>query len=193
MRCPTCGDEYRDESVRLCADCGVALVPAGTAPGLGAPMRARLGRFHPALVDPIRARTAADLEHFETTLHDDGVDVHIGAGAEDRLRAELAVDWEQLLAQLDPEDRAEVMAGGGRLPGWLDPPDGIWVDREGQLRADTSRLDPGHGARAAGPALIAGGGLLLLAAWYVGEGGLGTLVATVIGLAIVLVGIFTPR
>lgn len=191
MHCPTCGDEYLD-GVQRCVDCGVVLVPAATT-AVAVPSRARLGRFHPALVDVVRARVAGRVELLETTLHDDGVDVHVERGAEDRLRAELAVEWEQLLSQVDPEQRAAVMAGGARLPGWLDPPDGIWVDREGELRADTSRLDPDHGTRAAGPVLISAGGLLLVGAWYVGEGGLGTLVATVIGLAVVLVGVFTPR
>ena len=192
MHCPTCGDEYRD-GVERCVDCDVALVPAGATTTVAVPSRARLGRFHPALVDVVRARASGRVARIETTLHDDGVDIHVERGAEDRLRAELAVEWEQLLSQVDPEERAEVMASGDRLPGWLDPPDGIWVDREGALRADTSRLDPDQGTRAAGPALISAGGLLLVAAWYVGEGGLGTLVATIIGLAVVLVGVFTPR
>lgn len=191
MHCPTCGDEYLD-GVQRCADCGVALVPVGST-AAATPSRARLGRFHPALVDVVRARTAGRVERLDTTLHDDGVDIHVERGVEDRLRAELAVEWEQLLSQVDPDERVEVMASGGRLPGWLDPPDGVWVDREGALRADTSPLDPDHGTRAAGPVLISAGGLLLVTAWYVGEGGLGTLVATVIGLAVVLVGVFTPR
>jgi hypothetical protein len=183
MRCPTCGDEYRD-AVRLCADCGVALVPQGARP-----LKERVGTFHPTAAElVVRAARAHGIEP-DTALRDDGVAVLVEGRLVERLRAQLVVSWEDLLDGLDVDERAEVLACGGRYPGWLDPPDTLWVDREGVLQADATEGDEG---RALGPVLVSVGLLLLVAAWYAGEG-TPTLVGIVAGLGILLLGVFLPR
>lgn len=189
MWCPTCGDEFRAGFDR-CGTCDVALVPAGHL--RPQPERVPVGRFHRSLAPAV----VADLERRGVVV--DAVEGETGAidvrgvGLDrELLRAQLLTDWEGLLEGLDPEVRAEVLASGREVPGWFDPPDSVWVDRAGRLRAGDARGEESR-ERALGPALITIGGLLLVTAWYVGAGGL-ALIAAVAGLVVLLAGVFSPR
>jgi hypothetical protein len=187
MRCPTCGDEFRGD-VLLCSDCGVALVDQ--APGLEqVPTRARIGRFHPLVVPVVRAHLRERGAPTETSTRDGEVLVLATTEVADEARADLVVNWDRLLTHLDVEDRAEVHAADGRLPGWHDAPTSLWVDRQGRLVAAD---EDDEEDRAVGPALVGVGAMFLVVAWYVGDGPL-RLVSAVFGLIIVLIGFFLPR
>lgn len=186
MHCPTCGDEYRSDLL-LCSDCGVALVPEHAGPTLQ-----RLGRFHPELVAAVVGVAGRRSDRVETITRDDGVDVLVEGAARDELRAELVLTWERLLAGLDGEALAELRRRADDLPGWLDPPESLWVDRAGTLQAGWTREEIADQERSLGPALMAIGGLLLVTAWYVGDDSL-RLTAAVFGVGILLFGWFMPR
>lgn len=186
MRCPICGDEFQSGVVR-CSGCDADLVDADGLM-LRAPAGVSIGRFHPSLVPVVREHLDRRGANTRAALHDDGVEIRVDAEVAEQARADLVVNWERLLAGLDVEQRAEVAAAGGRLPGWPDAPDSLWVDRRGRLLADADEI----GERALGPALVAIGGIMLLIAWYAGAGSFRLLMA-VTGLIVVLVGFFLPR
>jgi hypothetical protein len=186
MRCPRCLDEY-EPHVRACADCGLELVAAeGTPPSPPAVADAHLGVFHP-LVAEVVVELLGDREvAAETVTRDVGVAVLTERAWRDDLRAELTLTWPEVLRRL-PEERAqEVRAAGGQHPGWLDPPQGGWVDREGRMVVDVDEADD---ARVVGPAMAVCGGILLVLAWYAGLGA-GLVVA---GIGLGLVGLLLPR
>lgn len=154
--------------------------------------RAPVGRFHRLIVPTVAAhleRRGAVVERSEDGSGAVALEV-VGADRE-LLRAHLLTEWEGLLEGLDPEVRAEVLASGRDVPGWFDPPESVWVDRGGRLRAGAGAGEEPR-ERAVGPALATIGGLLLVTAWYVGDGGI-ALLAAVGGLVAVLAGVFSPR
>lgn len=162
------------------------------APLHGVPTR--VGRFHPAAAEAVvelarRRGIPTDVEKA-----DDSIDVLVPGEHRDDLRAQLTVAWDGVLARLDPVAQLDVRAAGGRLAGWVDAPEGAWVDREGKLRVAASDEEERAAdlGRTLGPALMAAGLLLGLLAWYMGEGRLRLLTA-VAGVALVAVGLFLPR
>lgn len=183
MHCPACGDDDRTDAT-TCADCGVTLVPGD----FGA-AKARVGRFHPTTARLVVRLAERHQLGAETITQADGIDVLVNRAAVEPIRAELVVSWEELLRELSVDEQAEVITRGGPLPGWIDPPDGLWVDRQGRLLATDEQPDEG---RALGPVLMSAGGLLLLASWYAGEGTL-AFIGVIGGLALLVVGVFSPR
>jgi hypothetical protein len=189
MWCPTCGDEYRT-GIDRCRDCDAALVPE-MVPGGAPPRVPSIGRFHPLLAPAIASHLERRGTEVERRSAESGTELRAPGGDRELLRAHLVSEWESLLADLDVEERTEVLASAGEIPGWYDPPASVWVDREGHLRAGEARGEEPR-ERTVGPALLTIGGLLLVAAWYVGGGGF-ALLSAVVGLGIVLVGVFSPR
>lgn len=190
MRCSSCGDEYV-AGLAVCPACEVALVPEG------APLRptgAPVGRFHPAVarhVAQLAGRRGLDAR---VRPHDHGDVVLVDPAGRDAFRAELVMDWAAVVGSLEDGERDAVQALGGTLPGWFDAPNGAWVDRDGRLRVADSTEDEAADdeGRYVGPGLVTIGLLLGLFAWYVGDGELRFL-AAVLAVALVLVGVFTPR
>ncbi|MDP8930991.1 MAG: hypothetical protein M3O70_21060 [Actinomycetota bacterium] len=130
----------------------------------------------------------------QTSVVDDRVDVLVPTERRDGLRAELLLTWDALVARLPPHDQAELRAHGGQLPGWDDTPGGVWVDRDGQLRAartEEEEIEEDAG-RTVGPALMALAVMLLLLAWQIGDGHL-RLLAAIGGFGLLLVGTFLPH
>ncbi len=153
---------------------------------------APVGRF-----DPAAAELAEDLVVQRGFLPErrsvgDAVEVLVDPAVRDSLRAELAVNWPALLANLPPKERA-LLTGDG-MPGWRDAPEGAWVDREGRLRVSLGRdeEDVEDASRMLGPALVAAAMLLALLAWYAGDGLL-RLVAAIGAAGLGLVGLLIPR
>lgn len=192
MHCPSCGAEY-EPHVRTCPDCDVALV---SDPALIAPPTAHLGRFHHAVA--LEVAEFAGRRGIEPTIgaaeDGDGVTIRVPTSRRDGLRADLMVAWPSLFSELGPEDQQAVRELRGPLAGWYDAPDGAWVDRQGRLRAAPPREEEeaADADRALGPALVAIGMIVLVVAWYVGPGLL-RLAAAIVGLALVLLGLFAPR
>lgn len=190
-RCPRCADEY-EADVDRCAECGGPLLrPDGTltAPETEAePVAdARLGRFEPAVAEVVRRRAeqrgiAADAEPAET-----GVEVHVERHWRDDLRAELAADWADVLDELDDEQRWRLDAEASSVPGWLDGPEGGWVDRAGRVLVDVP-ADEGR-TRTVGPALLGGAAILALLAWYAELGAAVIVIAVGVGI----LGLLLPR
>lgn len=193
-RCPRCQDDHEDEAL-VCGSCGVALreidasglmlagpaLPVSTA-------EARLGTFHPAVAERV-----AELLYRRAIAHsvverDDATEVRIDLDWRDDLRTELTLTWSEVVSKLDPEMAEEVRAAGGRAPGWYDAPQGGHIDRTGKLVVSAVE-DDAEEARVIGPLLLTTGAILGVVGWYVLDSG-GVLTA---GLALALLGLFTPR
>lgn len=187
MRCPACGDDYEPE-VASCAACGVPLTTASER------SRARVGRFHPAAARAVIELAVRRGAHVQTNVVDDRIDVLVPSERRDGLRAELLLTWDELLARLAPNEQEELKAYGGQLPGWDDTPEGVWVDRDGRLRAARAQEEEAEedAGRVVGPTLVAAAILLLLLAWQIGDGYL-RLLTVIAGFALLLVGTFLPR
>lgn len=190
MFCPSCAAEYEADAT-VCADCDVALV--GDRSQVPAPT-AHLGRFHLAVADAVASFAQRRGIDPETEMTDLGVDLRVPARRRDGLRADLVVAWPSLVGALEPEAQEEVRRLEGPLAGWHDAPDSVWVDREGRLRASAphDEEDAADAERALGPTLLVLGLIVLLVAWYVGPGLL-RLVSAIVGLALLLMGLFAPR
>lgn len=203
MRCPTCNDEY-ERDVRDCARCRTPLVPAA-APATSTttgPVTAEqaldtgdpqihLGRFHPAVAERITAVLAHRRIGHRILPSDDHVTVHIDASWRDDVRTELMLTWAELVRRLEPEVITEVLALGGSTPGWFDAPRGGHIDRAGRLVVDAGdgedrELD---GARVLGPSLLTVGAILIVLGWQV----TGSDLLVVLGLGMVVLGLFLPR
>lgn len=184
--CPRCHDTYVD-GVERCSDCGLDLLPDGAA--LPPRVDRLLGTFDPAIADRLTALlTHRSIPH---RLVDDGglTEVIVERDSADELRAELLTSWSEVVASLDPDQRAELPPS--RLRGWTDAPSHAWVDRDGQLQvqADEDTEAVQHADRLWGTSLLVAGGLLILYGWYANAGA-GWIVA---GLVALCVGIFLPR
>ncbi len=202
MRCPRCLDDY-EPHVRRCATCHLDLVPAEQLPDGGAPgpqlpaprpdpagtSAQHLGRFHPTMATQVLALIEDRGIEAAVHSHDDHTEVAVPGTWRDDVRAELVLRWDELLAGLEPDDAPEVLAAGGHTPGWYDAPLGGHIDRDGKLVVDAPIEDDADGGRTLGPALIAGGAILVVSGWQVAE--LPALV--LIGIALVVLGVFLPR
>lgn len=190
MRCPRCHDEY-EPGVARCVHCHVPLVPSSEP--LPPRVDARLGRFHPVVAE----RIVADLDRrgvgHRTATDDDGVVVTVDRAHRDDLRAELVVNWNGLVGRLPPDDRLDVLAAGGAQPGWYDAPRGAWVDRQGRLQVEPGEdeVELEDARRTVGPMLLTLGVVLALFGWY--GGGSSREVVILVGMAMVVAGVFTPR
>lgn len=187
--CPRCHDEYRAD-VTVCATCGVALVSDDTP--LPPRVDALLGTFHPLAATPVVQLLERRGVEYDALHSDDArVEVVVDREWRDDLRAELAMSWSGLLQHLEPEQRREVLAAGGRQPGWFDAPQGAWVDRQGRLQVDPTPAEEAEAdaQRIIGPSLAALGALLLLFGWWTG----GSELAVVVGIAAVIIGVLLPR
>lgn len=190
MFCPSCAAEYQP-GVTVCAECEVPLVASRS---LVPPATAHLGRFHAAMADEVAGFARRRGIEPETERAELGVSMRVPAHRRDGLRADLVVAWPSLVGALEPEEQEEVRRLEGPLSGWHDAPDGMWVDREGRLRANPPREEEeaADAERALGPALLVIGLIVLLVAWYVGPGLL-RLVAAIGGLSLLMLGVFAPR
>ena len=182
MSCPRCGDPHGTPE-----DCAGCRVPAARDPGPDAV----LGRFHPVVAERLERLLSQRGVRLGRQERDHDVELRVDPGQRDALRAELAMNWAQIVHGL-PEERAmEVLASGGANPGWFDAPAGGWVDRSGRLVVEPADDDPTASGtpRLAGPALIGAGLLLLLLGWFSGSGD--AVLAT--GAALALLGVLVPR
>jgi len=190
MRCPQCLDDYEDDA-RMCAECGIPLVPQDALAPAAAVPDARLGTFHPA----VAARVVELLDRrgvaFTVRERDDEVEVVVDRAWRDDLRAELTLTWSELLGRLETDVAADLLAIGGSAPGWYDPPRGGHVDRAGRLVVDVDNTEEEatDASRMIGPALLALGGVMIVMGWQV-VGGPAIVVA---GIGLALIGLFTPR
>lgn len=188
MRCPTCGDEYAAEPPPRCVECGTPLgVEAGGVPEL------RLGTFHPE-VAPVVLELARHRGYDARPVQLNGnVEVLVAGAGRDALLGELVATWPAIFSEIDPLVASELRNTDSAYPGWTDPPEGTWVDRDGRLRVSAREDDhAADEARALGPTLVAIGLVLLLLAAYVDPGAL-RLLSAVGGLGLLLFGVFNPR
>lgn len=211
MRCPQCRDEY-EADVTECVHCHVPLVPSDQP--LPPRVDAHLGRFHPVVATRIvelverrgiayetdrdeidRDRHDPDGDALDTTANDEVAPVTIVVDRDfrDDLRAELAVDYSDLVGRLPTDEMYAVLAVGGPQPGWYDAPKGAWVDRQGRLQVEPAEdeLAGEEEGRTIGPALLTIGVVLALFGWY--GGGSNRAGIVLVGVALAVTGAFTPR
>ncbi len=133
------------------------------------------------------------IPHEFVAIDSETVEVLVTSQFRSAMRSELVVNWGEILSRLAPDVRMEIGRAGSQLPGWHDAPTGAWVDRDGVMRVDDSAAadDEEDARRTLGPALAAGGLVLVLMGWYTGGSSQGLLIAT--GLAAVLFGMLLPR
>ena len=217
MRCPSCNDEYEPQFTR-CADCRVPLVSddgsddgssgdsgdgspgsdadhsvrarsrAGAASVPDAPREVRLGLFDPFVAGLVQARLERDEVTHNLVAHDDAAEILVDRGDRDALRAELAVNWEEIVADLD-EDRLDALESDGPAPGWFDAPRGGHIDREGRLVVDADDGEQWESSRVLGPGLLVSGVAVGLLGWWLLESG----ALVTLGVVMVAIGLFSPR
>lgn len=190
MRCPTCHDEYED-GVRSCAECGSTLVPDDDPIPEPEPVAdARLGRFHPAAAESVvRLLGRRGILH-RIIPHDDDVEIQVDPDFRDDLRAELTLTWREILRLVEEERQADVHAEGGSTPGWHDAPRGGYIDRTGKLVvADEAEDEETDASRMVGPAMLTIGAITVVGGWYLVD----STALIVLGIGLVLVGLFSPR
>lgn len=185
VRCPRCGDAYGPDA-DVCASCELPLQPPDR-PG----PEARLGRFHPVMAERLQGVLEQRAIPHRRVDRDDDVELLVDTAHRDRLRAELALNWAQLVHGLPAEHVTVVLAAGGAAPGWFDAPAGGWVDRAGRLVVEPAADDPTavDEPRLTGPLLAGLGALLLLLGWYVGAPD----VVVVVGGGLAILGVLLPR
>lgn len=187
--CPQCHDEYTDD-VGVCSTCGTGLVADGEE--LPPRVDRRLGTFHPLIVERITAMLERrGIAHQALPAGEDRVEVVVDRDFRDDLRAELAVNWDGIVASLDIDERTEVVATRAHQAGWFDAPTSAWVDREGRVQVDSGpdEDDLADASRLWGPTLVVLGIVIGLFGWY----GTSSTVLLVAGLAMAGVGMFLPR
>ncbi|MFA9443860.1 hypothetical protein [Egicoccus sp. AB-alg6-2] len=152
---------------------------------------APLGTFHAAMAAKIEAMLTQRRIAFETRTEPGGVRVLVAPDWRDELRAELTLAWGDLVRGLPEDVMLEVLASGGTAPGWYDAPRGGHVDRAGRLVVGGSEDEEAaaDAARIAGPALLTAGAILVVSGWYVFD----TSAVVLVGLALVVLGLFSPR
>lgn len=184
--CPQCLDEYED-GVSHCAVCGLSLAEPAPPP----PLDARLGLFHPAIADLVAALLERRGIAYQRFADAEQVEIVVAHAWRDDVRAELTLNWADLIRRLPEEDRRSVLAGGGAQPGWRDAPQGAWIDRQGRIQVDASPQDTAaeDARRTVGPVLAWVGAGLLLGAWYFEAG----VALALVGLGAVVVGLFLPQ
>jgi hypothetical protein len=190
MRCPDCRDEY-EAGVAECADCHVPLVPSDRP--LPPRVDALLGTFHPAVAEQVTGMLTRRRIAAEQLRVDDRVEIIVDREWRDELRAELVVNYPDLVGRLPTEERYELLAAGGSQPGWFDAPRGAWIDRQGRLQVDPTEDEQAEAdaTRTVGPTLLTLGAVLALFGWY--AGGSHQEAVVLLGIAMVVGGVFSPR
>lgn len=187
--CPSCLDQY-DDGVDRCHACGVPLVPDDAE--LPAQVDRLLGTFHVAVVDRVLAiLSRRGIAHEAVPVDHDRVEVVVDRTFRDDLRAELAMNWEGIVASLDREVVADMALAGAPQPGWFDAPTSAWVDRDGRLQVDAGGDEEAmeEAGRLWGPTLVVIGVVVGLFGWY----GQGSSALLVLGLCMAGLGLFLPR
>lgn len=148
-----------------------------------------LGTFAPAVAAVLAGSLHQQGVANRIVVVDAGHVVLVSDAPVDTLRARLVQQWPGVLARVDVDARSSLSSGP--MPGWLDPPQDVWVDREGRLQVapDPDTEQRTEAERTWGRSLLGGGAILLLLAWY---GGLGPGVI-VLGVGLVIVGALLPR
>jgi hypothetical protein len=191
MRCPSCHDEYED-AVTTCSSCGVPLVGDDVPLDAAVPSgpAARLGTFDVVVVPAVLAVLDEHGIVHETRTTSRGVEVLVPVAWRDDLRAELTLNWSEVVRRLDEDDVLAVLALGGSAPGWQDAPRGGYVDRSGRLvvAVDDDEAED-DAARVVGPALLTIGAVLVVLGWYVLDSA-GIIAA---GIALGIAGLVVPR
>lgn len=187
MHCPRCDDEFED-GIAFCPDCRVTLIDEGAEPV--APAEVHLGTFDPRVADRVTALLTNRAIVHAAQLHDDGVAIVVDETFRDDIRSELVARWSDVLATFDGEQRLEVLALGGTTPGWLDPPTGAWIDRDGRLQVERGLVEESleDASRQVGPAMAAFGVVLVAFGWYADAGG-GLLL---LGAVLAVLGVLLP-
>lgn len=186
--CPSCSDEFHDD-VESCPDCRVPLALPGEP--ILPPLDALLGTFHPLVAQRVVGLLARRRVRHDVMPLDDRVEILLGRSQRDELRAELSLNWTNLMGQLPHDELFEVLSAGAPQPGWFDPPQGAWVDRDGNVQVEGSAAEAAEqdARRIVGPSLAVLGLVLGLFGWYAG----GSAALALVGTAMVLLGIFLPR
>lgn len=187
--CPRCHDEYVD-GVATCRSCGLALVPEGEA--LPPQVDLLLGVFHPIAAEPVvRVLRHRGIAHDALPADHDRVEIVVDRAFRDDLRAELAINWSNLIGSLERDDMYTVLEAGGIQPGWFDAPQGAWIDREGRLQVEAAshEADEEEARRVFGPMLLALGAITTLFGWYADASD----VFVLLGVLALSVGVFLPR
>lgn len=180
----------------VCADCGIELVPEDEIDHDGeaaAPpeVDAHLGRFHPAVAERIGELLFRRAIPHLLRSHDDGVEVLVERPWRDALRTEFTLGWNEVFRTLDDDVADEVRELGGSAPGWYDAPRGGHVDRHGRtvLDLDDQEEADTDAARVIGPMLLTTGAIAVVGGWYL----VSSSAIVVAGIALIIVGLFTPR
>ena len=187
--CPLCHDEY-DPGVEVCTTCDRTLVPDGAE--LPPRVDRVLGTFHPLAAERVVALLQRRGIAYESLpAGQDRVEVVVDRDFRDDLRAELAVNWDGIVASLDPEERSELAAARTGQPGWFDAPTSAWVDRQGRLQVDAGDGEEAmaEAGRLWGPTLMVLGVIIGLFGWY----GQDSSPLLVLGLGMAALGVFLPR
>ena len=177
----TVADQGADDGVRARSRAGAARVP-------DAPQEVRLGLFDPFVAGLVRARLERDEVSHSLVAHDDAAEILVDRGDRDALRAELAVDWEEIVDDLD-EDRLDALGTDGPAPGWFDAPRGGHIDRDGRLVVDADDGEEWESSRVLGPGLLVSGAAVGLLGWWLLESG----ALVTLGVVMVAIGVFSPR
>ena len=188
--CPSCHDQYDADGPDRCATCDVPLVPDDVE--LPPRVDRLLGTFHVAVVDRVTALlTRRGIAHEVVPAGDDRVEVIADRDHRDDLRAELAVNWDGIVASLDREVVVELLRAGAPQPGWFDAPTSAWVDRQGRLQVDAGDDEDAmaEAGRLWGPTLVVIGVVVGLFGWY----GQDSSPLLVLGLGMAALGLFLPR
>jgi hypothetical protein len=185
--CPTCADEF-EPGMRRCPACGAPLIPDGADP----PPRvdALLGTFHPLVALRLSTMLSGRRIAHEVVPADGRHELVVDRAHRDDLRAELLVNWTDIVGRMATDEMYEVIAAGGRQPGWYDAPEGSWVDRTGRLQVegttDEQHLDDAR--RLWGPTLVALGAVIGLFGWY----GQSSASLLLVGGGMVVLGLLLP-
>ncbi|MFW5933621.1 MAG: hypothetical protein ACOCT8_02705 [Actinomycetota bacterium] len=161
---------------------------AGASRVPDAPQEVRLGLFDPAVVGPVTARLERAGVAHTTVEHDGSVELRIDRGERDDVRSELAINWDEVVAELEEEQR-EHLDHEGPAPGWLDAPRGGHIDRAGRLVVDADDTEEWESSRVLGPGLLVGGAAIGLLGWLLVDSG----ALITLGIAMVAIGVFIPR
>lgn len=186
MHCPRCHDEF-EPHMTWCGSCNVQLLPEGAEPPPPVP-DAHLGRFDAAVAEELASRLSARGVPYETLTRDGDVELVVPRDERDGLRTEVSTSWPEVIDALPEEQAARLRDSDEQYPGWVDPPLGGWIDRDGNLVVDLDE-DREEGVRTIGPMLaVIGAGLLLLTWWAdLGVGG------GFAGVGLLLFGLLLPR
>ena len=186
MRCPSCQDDF-EPHVTWCASCNMELLPEGAEPPPPVP-DAHLGLFHAAVAEELGAMLEERGVPYETVTRDGDVELVVPRAERNALRTEVSASWPDIVAALEEDDAAAVRDQGGQYPGWVDPPLGGWVDREGHLVVDLEEDEHEH-ARTIGPMLAVIGAAVLLLTWWadLGVGG------GFAGVGLLIFGLILPK